>query len=267
MKHETSTDGPGALAGYQAPAVHKAFQILKLVAASPKKIALSEVAAKLGFSKSTTHGLVHALLREGALAQNSRGKKLLLGPTIVDLAFRGWNYLKIGRLAQPLLDELRDTIGETVFLGVLNRSNARAIVMATSEALKPLKISAPPGTSISLLAGAVGKVFLSRMTDEQALQVIRNKGLPGFTPKSITSEAEYLQELARVRRRGFALDHEEYLTGVKAVAVGLDSPQGLPMAVWVVGFAGAMAEDVMPRIIQATLEAARKLNTVLDEET
>jgi len=267
MEYSHTANNFTAPGGYQAPAVQKAFQILRAVADSSKKLSLSELATELGFSKSTTHGLVHALLREGALAQGAKGKKIFLGPTIVDMAFRGWNYLKISRQVQPLLDELRDTIGETVFLGVLSRGNARAVIMATAEAVKPFKISSPPGTSISLLAGAVGKVFLARMADEQALKLIKEKGLPKFTPKSITREADYLAELARVRSLGYALDHEEYLPGVKAVAVDLGNMQGLPLAVWVVGFASAMEEDVMPRITAATLEIAEKLNNLLDGET
>ena len=171
---------PAEQTGYQAPAVTRAFTILRAVAGSPGQLGLSELAAELGFGKSTTHGLVHALFREGALAQSTEGKKLMLGPTIVDLAFTGWNYLKIVQRAQPLLDALRDAIGETVFLGVLNRNKGRAVIMATAEALKPLKISSPPGTSTSLLAGAVGKVFLARMPKTEALALIREKGLPRF---------------------------------------------------------------------------------------
>ena len=266
MANEHTADPSAHLGGYQAPAVQKAFQILNMVVRSPMQLTLSELASELGFSKSTTHGLVHALLREGALVQNAHGKKLALGPAVVDLAFRGWNYLKISRQGQPLLDALRDGIGETVFLGVLSRSNARALIMATAEAAKPMKISSPPGTSISLFAGAVGKVFLAGMTDDQALEVIRENGLPAFTDKSIVREDDYLEELAGVRRNGYALDIEEYLPGVKAVAVGLGNNQGLPLAVWVVGFASPMDDTVMPQIIDATLGTAGKLNRLLDGE-
>lgn len=261
---EGNNNGSQASAGYQAPAVQKAFQILDVVAGSAERLSLSELATQLGFSKSTTHGLVHALIREGALSQNAKGKKIYLGPAIVDMAFRGWNYLKIGKVARPLLEELRDAIGETVFLGVLSPGNARAVIMATAEAAKPLKISSPPGTTLSLLVGAVGKVFLAAMDDRRALEVIREKGLPEHTPQSITGEAEYLEELARVREVGYALDHEEYLPGVKAVAIALGNMQGLPLAIWVVGFAAAMGEAVMPRIISAILDTTEKLNRELD---
>lgn len=260
----TMAENKSTHAGYKAPAVGKAFELLRVVSRSRKGLSLSELAAELGYSKSTTHGLVHALIHEGALVQANGGKKLFLGSTVVELAFQSWNYLIINRAAQPILEELRKEIGESVFLGVFNRSNARAIIMATSEATKPLKISSPPGTSISLFAGAVGKVFLAGMEDTRALELIREKGLPRFTENSIVSEEELMRELDRVRKRGWALDDEEYISGVRAVAASIGNLHGLPMAIWVVGFAGNMGKNEIEKITRATIETTEKLHTVLD---
>ena len=250
--------------GYTAPAVGKAFELLRAVANSRQGLSLSELAAVLGYSKSTTHGLVHALIHEGALVQASKSKRLLLGSTVVEMAFQSWNYLIINRTAQPILDELRGNIGESVFLGVFNRSNARAIIMATSEATKPLKISSPPGTSISLFAGAVGKVFLAGMENDRALALIQEKKLPRYTENSIVGEKELMAELAKVRERGWALDDEEYIPGVRAVAAGVGNLHGLPMAIWVVGFAGNMGSREIDKITRATLETTQKLRHFLD---
>jgi len=250
---------------YEAPAVKKAFQLLRVVAKSQKELGLSELAQSLGLSKSTTHGLIHALLKEGALDQNPKRKKYYIGPTIVDLAFKSWNYLRVREKAQPCLDELRDNIGETVFLGVL--SSTRGIIIATAEATKPLKISSPAGTTIPLLAGAVGKIFLSQLDIKHASRYIKKHGLPSFTPQSIVKEGEYLIELDRVRKNGYALDNEEYLPGVKAVAVSLGNRRGLPLAIWVVGLAGSLKNELIQGIIDKTLHIAKKLESVLDGGT
>jgi len=248
--------------GYQAPAVQKAFQLLKLVAESHNDLGVTELAHRLGFSKSTTHGLIQGLLKTGALEQSPQQKAFFLGPTIVDLAFRSWNYLRVREKAQPFLEGLRDQIDETVFLGVLSRT--RGIIMATAEASKPLNISAPPGTTLPLLAGAVGKVFLAGLKEDRAKEIIRERGLREYTQKSIVSEKDYLTELAEVRKRGYALDDEEYLPGVKAVAVTLGNHRGLPLAIWVVGFAGAITDTKLPKIIEHTLSASEKLKSVID---
>ena len=97
------------------------------------------------------------------------------------------------------------------------------------------------------------------------LELIREHGLPAFTPRSIVSEKDYLAELLKVRKLGYALDNEEYLPGVKAVAASLGNHRGLPLAIWVVGFAGAMTETKIPTIIEHILATVEVLKSVLDE--
>jgi len=72
-------------------------------------------------------------------------------------------------------------------------------------------------------------------------------------------------EFVQVRRRGYAMDEEEYLPGVKAVAVALGNRRGLPLAIWVVGFADAMRKPLLSKIVTETLAAAEKLRTALDD--
>ena len=253
------------ITGYQAPAVHRAFDILKTVAASRGGMGISELAKQLGFSKSTVLGLVQALVKVGALDRNPEQKKFFLGPVVVELTFKNWNYFRVAEHSQPLLDRLRDRVDETVFLGALSRF--RALIVATAEATKPLKISSPPGTTIPLLAGAVGKVFLAQRDDAEVLEFIKESGLPQFTSRSIVYEEEYLAELALVRNQGYALDNGEYLRGVRAVAVGLGNHRGLPLAIWVVGFSGSMGNEMMPQIIEATTETAKTLRAALRDNS
>ena len=251
---------------YRAPAVYKAFELLKVVAAAPGTLTLSELARTLGFSKSTTHGLIQALLQAEALDYYAESKKFFLGLTIADLALKNWNYFRINKQAQPELNVLRDRIGQTVFLGAL--SGSKAIIIATAEAEKPLKISSPPGTAIPGLAGAVGKIFMAYSDNERAMRLLTKHGLTRFTSNSITDKEEYLQELHRVREQGYAVDYEEYLPGVNAVSVSLGNHFGLPLALWVVGFASSMPLDSMPRIISTMIQTATNLkNTIHNRQS
>lgn len=249
--------------GYKAPAVHKAFQLLKTVARSEKNLGIADLAQQLGYSKSTTHGLVHALLREGALTQGAGGRKLFLGPVIAELLFSNWHQEKVNKLAQPILDDIRDTFNETVILGVRIRN--RALIIATAETSESINISVPIGSTIPLFAGAVGKAFLSEEKPERVAQLISEHQLPHYTPQSIQHPEAYLSELERVRTQGYAVDIEEYLPGIRAVAVALHNQRGLPTAVWVVGISANMDSRKIEKIARITVEAAQKLRFALDE--
>jgi DNA-binding IclR family transcriptional regulator len=260
MGKTSATDN---LTGYKAPAVHRAFELLRVVAQSRKHLGLTELALQLGYSKSTTHGLVHALLREGALAQGPDGRKLYLGSLVVDLAFSSWNYLKMVEDAQPTIDRLRDRINETTVLGALICN--RIVIMAAAESGDPLKIVASPGTVLPLFAGASGKVFLAEKSNEMVKQLIREKGLPRHTPRSVVDESLYLAELEQVRRDGYCIDDEEYLSGVRAVAVALRNIKGPPMAIWAVGLSSNMGLESITDAIADMTASADELRNLLDK--
>lgn len=249
--------------GYKAPAVHKAFQLLRTVAQSQNSLGIVELSQHLGYSKSTTHGLVHALLREGVLTQGPGGRKLFLGPTIAELLFSNWHQEKVNELAQPVLNDIRDRINETVILGVRIRN--RVLIVTTAEASESLKISVLVGSTIPLLGGAVGKVFLSEEAPDHVLQLIQKYGLRRYTPQSITDTTQYQAELDHVHAQGYAVDVEEYLQGIRAVAVALHNRRGLPAALWVVGISANMDADKMKKIAEIVKEKAEKLRSDLDE--
>jgi DNA-binding IclR family transcriptional regulator len=248
--------------GYHAPAVERAFHMLRFVANSNEGVRLSDLAGHLGIGKSTTHGIIRALVSVGALNQNPRDKKITLGPATVELALKNQIYLQLGSLTQAGLDKLRDLINETVFFGLLHPW--RALIMATSEAHKPIKISSPPGSSIILMAGALGKLYLSLMDDAEVERIIKKQGLPNFTNASIVDGAAFMQEIADVRQSGFALDKGEYLSGVNALAVGLGNHHGLQLALWVVGFAESLNLEKIDQVKGPLHSTAVKLRKILN---
>ena len=241
---------------YHAPAVEKAFRLLRRVADADEAPRLSDLAGQLNISKGSAHGLIGALLSAGALVQDTK-KRLSLGPAMVELALKDRTYLTLGLQAQPTLDKLQNTIHETVFFGMMYPW--QALIMATSEARNPMKISSQPGSTIPLLAGALGKLYLSGTDDGQVKEIIKEKGLPAYTPASIADESAYLKEVALVHKTGFAVDRGEYMSGVNALAVGVGTHHRQPLALWVVGFAGSLDEEKIERIKDEVLAAAVRL--------
>ncbi len=136
--------------------------------------------------------------------------------------------------------------------------------MATSEAHKPIKISSLPGSSIVLMAGALGKVYLSQMDDVGVSRIVKKHGLPQFTNASIVDEPTFLKEIAAVRQSEYALDKGEYLSGVNAIAVGLGNHYGLQLALRVVGFAESLHPEKIDKVKEPIPATAVKLRKTLN---
>lgn len=239
---------------YQAPSVKKAFQILVLISETDLGVGISEIAKRLGISKSTVHGLTAALEEMGVIIRNPTTKRYSLGYTLVELGKKGLSRIPLRELARRHIEELADETGETVFLGILR--DDYIFILDTVESKKKLKITAPSGTKMSLSSGAIGKLFLAFMEENRVLRYLTTKGLTRYTENTITDLEKYLTEIEEIRKKGYAIDREEYLQEVRAVAA-IIKPQGDPLgAIWVVGFSSSLTDDKMEYTIKRSLKAA-----------
>ncbi|MEX1314140.1 MAG: IclR family transcriptional regulator, partial [Desulfotignum sp.] len=243
---------------YQAPIVKKAFDILTAISRSRNGLRISDIASSLDISKSTIHGITAALEEQGAIIRDPSSKRYTIGLTLLELGKAVYERVDIIQTARPIMEQLMEQCSESVFLGIRNQDHVTVIDIVESR--KDFKISSPIGTALPLLAGAVGKAFLSRMPVSAASDYLRTNPIRRFTDRTITDPAAYLAELETVRADGYALDDEEYLVGVRAVAVCLSPISGRLPALWVVGFKAGMSDERMPHIIDQTLSAARRIN-------
>lgn len=250
--------------GYFAPSVKRAFEILKLVSASKNGVGISEIARGLGIAKSTVHGMTSALEEVGVVLRDPVTKRYTLGFTLFELGKSAYSQIDLKDLARPLAEELMERSQASVFLGVLNWDHVTIIDVV--EPRTELKITAPIGTTLPLLAGAAGKAFLSRLDDEEVRRIIKTKGLTRFTENSITSIERYLQEIRVVREKGFATDDEEYIPGVRAVAAPIKEAVPLLSAVWVVGLKASLDEERMKLVTQYALEASRAIDLRIERK-
>ncbi len=240
---------------YSAPILYKAFAILDEIAAEQQKMGISDLARKLNMSKGTIHGITQAFLDLGVLTQDSN-KKLSLGPTLIELGNKALAGDDLRLSVRPFLEELYSEFKETVFLG--NSDGKKITIIDKVDNPTGLKISAPVGSRLSLLAGATGKIFLSAFSDED-LQGFLRDSLPKFTEKTITDRSKYIEEIKKVREQGYATDFEEYIQGVNAVCVPITDMYGqTTAAMWMVGFSNTLNNDKINRAITAMFRISKK---------
>ena len=249
---------------YGAPSVRKAFEILRALSTSKEGLGVSEIARGLNIAKSTVHGMTSTLEALGAVTRDPHTKRYRLGLTLFELGRLAYSQIDLKTVARPIIEELMEKTQSSVFLGILNWDHVT--VLDIVESRQDLKITAPIGTTMSLFAGAVGKVFLASMEEKQSQKIIRSKGLTRFTKNSIVDPELYYQELKRVRKKGYAVDDEEYILGVRAVASPIVGLGQLMSAIWVVGFKASLNEKKMNAIIRVTKEAAETIRRRIQEQ-
>jgi DNA-binding IclR family transcriptional regulator len=250
---------------YSAPSVKKAFKILQVIADSSNGLGVSELAKRLKIGKSTVHGITLALEELGVLARDPLQKKYTIGYTLLELSKGAFARMELRDVARAPMERLMEEVGETVFLGTMNGDHIT--ILDVVESRNQLKITSPPGSRLPLLAAATGKVFLSQLEAEKARELIQKIGLHRYTTKSITDPRVFFSEVELTRKKGYALDDEEYLLGVRAVAAPVAADSLPPAAIWVVGFTSTLHDKKVEKVIAGIRRTVQEIKLRLEKTT
>lgn len=249
---------------YRPPAIIKAIQLIEYLAKNTPST-LSELVRELQLSPSSLHGILHTLLEANWL-QNDRQKRFSLGPGLRDLVNSVAQQYDIIQISRPIMEVLADELGESVFLG--RKENDKLVIEECIEGYKEMRIGARSGVRLPLMAGALGKVFLAEtMNNDQIHTLLRKTNLPEFTENSITDPDVFVSELEKTRNQGYAIDDEEYLRGVRAIAAPVFYHKNIVAVLYIAGFSYHLNDNNMQAIKKELLKATKIISKLISNLT
>jgi IclR family acetate operon transcriptional repressor len=206
-------------AGTRIQSVARACQILLWVAQQPHGATAKEIAMAQGLALPTTYHLVNTLVDQGLMTKDVHRRYVLgRGTSILVQA-----YLRGKSVPESLLAavrELADRTGETAYLADWGEYDIR--VLASVEGTQMVRVAeVASGPYEHGHARANGKVLLAYAWPEVREAYLRSHPLTRLTEQTIGDAEELERELKRIRRRGYAIDQEEYAAGVCCVAAPL----------------------------------------------
>ncbi len=231
----------------------KALRILDLISESPRGLRLKEVSQHSGFNKSTAYRFLSHLERDGYLVRNS-SQCYVLGIKFIEMAARG-NWVEgLRSIAWPYLRDLQRSTNESVNVGI--RDADAVLYVEVLESPHAFRLVSSPGTKRPLHSTALGKALLAFLPAEQQERLLAGLRFQKMTPRTITTAARLRKELALTRKRGFAVDDEEAITGARCIAAPvLDSRQRAIAAISLTAPVSRVARRRLPSLaksVQAT---------------
>ena len=232
----------------------RALSLLDLVSFSDHELSLGEIAARSGLAKSTAHRLLRTLELRGFVARNPVNGTYRPGLK----NFRGFQG---GPLVHRALADLAERSGEAANLGAL--AGAMVLYVDRADSPQALRWQLGVGERVPAHCSGLGKAILAHIRRD-AVERLLPPRLEALTGNTITDRGAFLEQLAAVRRRGYALDDEEFMEGVRCVAVPIIGPGGDAVAaVSISGPAFRFTDDVIrsgvASLREATTAIARQL--------
>jgi IclR family KDG regulon transcriptional repressor len=202
--------------GDSVEAVEKALQILEAVGAA-KRIGVLKLSQEVELPYSTVHRLLSTLAKRGYIQQESDRRKYALGPKVLELGTAFLDTVELRQVALPRMLSLSQQTRETVNLVIWN---GRSAVCAE-------KIDSPESVTVQqtqigrlepLHSSGLGKAIIAFLPAAQLDEVLNSVSLVRYTRNTLVSVKALKNDLEKIRQRGFAIDDQEGVLGVRCVA-------------------------------------------------
>lgn len=175
---------------------------------------LSALAEELGHAKSTIHRHLATLEADGFVTEGEDGYRV--GLLFLDYGVHAQQSHDLYQAGKPKVDDLADQVEEKVWL--MAEENGRGVFLYHHQGRDVFQTYTRVGYRAHLHAFAAGKAVLAHMPPDRIDRVVRRHGLPSYTEHTVTDPVQLSSELDEIRERGVALNRQESVNGVNAVA-------------------------------------------------
>jgi IclR family pca regulon transcriptional regulator len=208
--HNSKTKDPEFLS-----TLERGLQVMGVFGREQPEMSLSDVAAAAKLSPAVARRCLNTLVELGYIGRN--GRRFLLLPKMLKFGDAFLASTNVEQAVMPALQNLRDETGDTIMMGVPVEHNVIGIAhVSTAKAIRP---SGNIGTSFPLYSTSLGKAILAFLPQDELDEYMVTAQRPAITPNTKTDADVLLEDLAQIRKQGFATSDGEYDYGIYAIAV------------------------------------------------
>jgi DNA-binding IclR family transcriptional regulator len=248
---------------YLTPNLVKALEILKLLAENEHGLSSSAIEKQLSIARTTAFRILKSLCHK-EMAQK-RGSLYFAGPMLYEVGLQALSRLPLRQRAVGVLQELTRQTGHTSHLAV--PSGWHSLLLEVCDRPAPIRVASRSGTLAYLHCSATGKLFLSFLYRDRLEEFWTQAQPQPRTPKTITDIDSLRKMTEQVNRQGFAVDDEEYHTGIRCLAAPVfDMQKQVIAAVGITGPATEISFEAIPSLSKIVLAAAGDLSRSLGKE-
>ena len=181
---------------------------------------LSIISSELGYTMSTTHRHLETLVDRGYLVKEAEGYRLSL--QFLELGQFAQNWRPEYKLARKKVSELAAETNERVQFMV--EENGWAVYVHQQLGDNAVETDTYPGKRVPIHASAAGLAILSKLPADATEEILDQRGLEACTPETITDRGTLRDELREIEERGYSINDQGIVEGLRAVGAPLLDP-------------------------------------------
>ncbi|MCU1546942.1 MAG: IclR family transcriptional regulator [Homoserinimonas sp.] len=239
----------------------KGLAIIEAFGPSRPRLTISDAAKVTGITPAAARRCLLTLESLGYLTHD--GKYFRATPRITRLGAAYAEVSTLPTLAHPCLSNVRDEIGETSSLAVLDGDSS--LFVARAEAVHMVAAGVRVGARLPAYASASGRVLLSGLTEPQLEQNLAGIQPVASTKNTLVTISDIRRRVEEARVEGVSFTDEELELGVRTMAVPVkDSAGRVHAAMTVSASAGRIPlQEMRERFLPVLRAEAARLGKML----
>ena len=206
----------------------RTVDILKLVSKKPDGITLDQICEQLSIPKTSAYDILTTLVHTGMVhVAREQKQRYTIGLTAYRVGINYTNNMDFIGTIDPVLKAFSKEVGKTVFFGV--RADDEIVYICKYEPENPIITTATVGTKNPIYCTSLGKAILAYSEEEERLALTERIHFRAFTERTIRDKACFLDELEKVKEKGYALDARELEEHMECVGAPVFGPDGTVM--------------------------------------
>ncbi|MCU1479695.1 MAG: pobR [Subtercola sp.] len=255
-----TSDGPPEPSDQYVQSLVRGLSVIRVFDAEHAQMTLSEIATLTNLTRATARRFLLTLVEVGYMQTD--GRLFSLTPRVLELGFSYLSALGLPEIAQPSLEQLSRTTGESSSASVLDGNDI--VYVARVAVRRIMSVSISVGTRFPAYTTSMGRVLLAGLAPDALQQHLDSLVFEAKTPHSVRDRSTLEALLAEVRSQGHAVIDQELELGLRSIAVPVTSAGVTVAAVNVSVSAGTFTVDQMRSLLlPPLLRAAGDISTAL----
>jgi IclR family transcriptional regulator, acetate operon repressor len=205
-------------------ALEKALDVLDAVGQSTSGLSQTQLGERLALPRTTLYRLLGTLVARRLLRRDPLRRVYCLGQRCFEYARNSYSMPDLVAAAGAELRALRDISGETTYLATLD--GLHVVSLERCDGAHSQRSHAELGTRKPLHCTSQGKAILSALPPERRDAIVKDIELTELTPRTITDRRRLQADLKLSATRGWSIDDEEIVPGVRCCGAPIVDPQG-----------------------------------------
>ena len=262
MAHAANTVETSSKQNGRLGALRNGLAVFEMFDLDRQVVTATEISRHLGVHKSTASRIAWNLVLSGYLVQGPNGSGFRLSGKLSRLGAIAASNSNLTTVAMEPVQALVNDVGETCHVGVLEGNEAVTVVLVDGS--YSVRLHSWVGKRSDAYTTAMGKALLAGLSDAMIDMIFPKKTLPERTEHTVRTVAELKEQLAIVRKHGFALDNEELELGLRCVAAPItDHNRNVAAALTIAGSASRLTMTKIDSYVAKVKGTAETISAAL----